>query len=138
MFITKADITSSGIHSEILEALSRNSDITLNDIIAISIDEMGGYLASRFDIVNIFNKTGSDRNQSIKQKLIDIVLYHIHSKGNPSAIPDIRVKRYDDAIEWLKGVQSGSINPPGLPLREEESVNSMMSYGSNPRRVNHY
>ena len=139
MFIEKADITKTGIHQEILDALTRNSDDSIEGVIAFSIDEMGGYLNSRYDVVNIFNKTGSNRNQTVLQKGIDIALYHIHVKGNPNIIPDIRVKRYDDAISWLEGVQKGSINPPGLPVKEDENgYSNIMSFGSNPKRENHY
>lgn len=139
MFIEKTDITATGIHGEILESLTRNTDQTVEDVIAFAIDEMGGYLSSRYDVTEIFNKTGSNRNGSIMQFCIDITLYHIHTKGNPNVIPDIRVKRYDDAIDWLKGVQRGTINPVGLPLKEDENgYSSIMSFGSNAKRTNHY
>jgi len=139
MFITKTDITGSGIHEEILNALTRSTDQTVEDLILVAIDEAGGYLAARYDVNAIFSAVGSARNETVKQRCIDIALYHIHSKANPNILPDIRVKRYDDAIDWLKGVQSGNITPPGLPLLNTDSgVGGMISYGSNPKRVNHY
>ena len=139
MFITKTDITRSGIHAEVLDALIRNADETIDDIISFSIDEMAGYLDARYDTNDIFSKTGNYRNGTLLQKGIDIALYHIHCKGNPNVIPDIRVKRYDDAIDWLKGIQKGNINPPGLTIQEDENgYSNIMSFGSNPKRVNHY
>jgi hypothetical protein len=60
---------------------------------------------------------GDNRNQQIVLYLIDITLYHLHSRINPRNIPDLRKERYDGnsqmqtggAIAWLKRVASGDI-----------------------------
>lgn len=61
---------------------------------------------------------GDNRNQQIILYLLDITLYHLHSRINPRNIPDLRKERYDGnsphqtggAIGWLKKVASGDIN----------------------------
>ena len=139
MFISKDDITNDGIHSEILDALTRYTDTTVDDLILVAVDETAGYLTSRYDVNTIFSQTGTNRNATLKQKVIDIALYHIHSRANPNVLPEIRMKRYDDAIDWLMGVQRGQIVPPGLPLLPSDSgEGGMITYGSNPKRKNHY
>jgi phage gp36-like protein len=50
---------------------------------------------------------GDNRNAQLTQYMVDIVLYHIHTRIAPHNIPDIRVKRYDDAITWLKNAAKG-------------------------------
>lgn len=60
---------------------------------------------------------GDNRNQQIVMYLIDITLYHLHSRINPRNIPDLRKERYDGnnpqqnggAIAWLKRCASGDV-----------------------------
>lgn len=60
---------------------------------------------------------GDNRNQQIILYLLDITLYHLHSRINPRNIPDLRKERYDGnnatqnggAIAWMKRVASGDI-----------------------------
>lgn len=70
---------------------------------------------------------GDNRNQLIVMRLIDITLFHIHSRINPSNIPDLRKERYDGnspaqiggAIGWLKQIAAGDVNvnlPELLPI----------------------
>jgi len=66
---------------------------------------------------------GDVRQQQIKMFLIDITLYHLHSRLKPRNIPSHRVVRYDGAsptqsggaIGWLKRVSKDELNP-NLPL----------------------
>lgn len=60
---------------------------------------------------------GDNRNQLIVMYLIDITLYHLHSRINPRNIPILRCERYDGknnvlggAIGWLRRVSDGNIN----------------------------
>jgi hypothetical protein len=45
---------------------------------------------------------GDNRDAQMVLYLCDIVLFHLHSRIAPRNIPDLRVKRYDAAIDWLK------------------------------------
>ena len=101
-----------------------------------AIEEATGYLTARYLTDEIFNKTGSDRNGMIIMRVVDIALYHIHARLNPKEIPEIRAKRYDDAIKWFLDVNSGIINPPGLPKPEDNSKAALL-FGSNKKR-DHY
>ena len=58
---------------------------------------------------------GDTRDQLIKMHLIDLVLYHLHSRINPRNIPELRLTRRDEAISWLKMVNEGKITT-GLPV----------------------
>jgi hypothetical protein len=59
---------------------------------------------------------GDNRNSQLVNYMIDIVLYHIHSRIAPHNIPELRVKRYDDAIAWLKNCAKGDWITASLPL----------------------
>lgn len=60
---------------------------------------------------------GDNRNQQIVMYLIDITLYHLHSRINPRNVPDLRKERYDGnnpqqnggAVAWLKRCASGDV-----------------------------
>ncbi|MFB6456559.1 phage protein Gp36 family protein [Chitinophaga sp. Hz27] len=52
---------------------------------------------------------GDNRDQQLVLYMIDIALYHVHSRISPRNIPDLRVKRYDDAVAWLKNAKNGEV-----------------------------
>lgn len=45
---------------------------------------------------------GDNRKPQMVAYMLDIILYHVHIRIAPMNIPDIRVKRYDEVVEWLK------------------------------------
>lgn len=54
---------------------------------------------------------------------------------------DLREKRYDRAVSWLRQVQKGEVSP-SLPLRDADKdglpdAAGAYIYGSNPKRVQH-
>ena len=75
--------------------------------------------------VNIDN-----RSQQLVKVLIDLTLFHVHSRIAPRNIPDLRVKNYDAAIEWLMGCAHGKITPK-LPLLQPRV--SRIHYGGDVR-----
>lgn len=79
---------------------------------------------------------GDNRNPQIIQRLIDITLYHLHSRIAPRNIPDLRVKRYDDAIKWLKDCAKGFVTLDA-PLIQPKS-GSTIRMGSEVKRKNSY
>jgi len=66
----------------------------------------------------------------------DIVLYHLHARIAPRNIPELRVKRYDDSIAWLKMCAEGAITP-NLPLIQPKQGNRIR-YGGNIKQINTY
>lgn len=58
---------------------------------------------------------GDTRNQQLVTYMTDIALYHLHSRIAPRNIPDLRVKRYDDSIAWLKQCAKGDDITADLP-----------------------
>ena len=86
---------------------------------------------------------GDNRNQQIVMYLIDITLYHLHSRINPRNIPDLRKERYDGnnpqqnggAIAWLKRVASGDLTAdlPNIIAQQGMSIryNTITSFTTN-------
>lgn len=72
---------------------------------------------------------GDNRTAQIVSSLVDIVLYHVHSRIAPNNIPDLRVKRYDDAKMWLKSCAQGDYITPNIPIKQPK-VGNRIRWGS--------
>lgn len=89
---------------------------------------------------------GDNRNQQIVMYLLDITLYHLHSRINPRNVPDLRKERYDGnnatqnggAIAWLKRVSSGDITAdlPQILPQQGMSIRWGNSNGSTEKTSN--
>lgn len=85
-----------------------------------------------------------NRNQKLKDVVVDIVLFNIHSRIQPRNIPELRRIRYDGddakqtggAIGWLKMVQRGTIQPDLTVYVDSEGeapeAGQRVSYGTSP------
>ena len=86
----------------------------------------------------VFAAEGEKRNHQIVMFTCDIALYHMVSAMPQKMGSDIRKERYERAIKWLEGVQSGKI-VPDLPLMLDdngEMVGSSIVYGCQ-RKLRH-
>ncbi|MCD6017268.1 MAG: Carbohydrate-binding CenC domain protein [Bacteroidetes bacterium] len=87
---------------------------------------------------------GDNRNQQIVMYMVDITLYHLHSRINPRQIPEVRMIRYDGAnafqsggaIGWLKKVASGDVTAALPTITPEQGVS--IRWGSITRNTNNY
>ena len=69
-----------------------------------------GVLANKFT-------EADNRNQQLVNYIIDIMLYHLHARISPRNIPELRLERYDNAINWLKQCAKGDDINAGLPRK---------------------
>jgi phage gp36-like protein len=82
-----------------------------------------------------FLKTGEARNPLLLEYAMDIAIYNLYN--SQEVIPDHRVKRYDDAIDFMKDVVSKRANLEGVPLIPSDDPNTPtgnIKMGSNPKR----
>jgi len=131
-FIDKTDYEDS-INENILDDITESDDTKLDVATSRAITQAKGYLNARYDIENIFNKIGDDRNPVILMYSIDIALYHLHSLLNPRKIPKYRETRFEKAVEWFEAVRDSMINPPDLPIVTTGQKDYVLS-GGNERR----
>jgi hypothetical protein len=80
--------------------------------------------------------SGDNRNLSLVECYIDIVLYKLHKGIAPRNIPDLRVKAYDDAITWLDKCADGRITLDVQKL--QPSQGNKIRFGGNSKRINNY
>lgn len=100
----------------------------------IGIDDSSGHLPNDG---NFWTK-GDSRDAQIKTYFEDISLFHLHPNLSERVIPDLRQKRYDDAISWLKKVAKGDIQTefPLLLDSEGEDQGDNITFDSN-EKLNH-
>ncbi|NSW46211.1 MAG: DUF1320 family protein [Bacteroidales bacterium] len=139
MIFLKHDDFSVTIDDNLLNQIIKNQPALLDSIELMAIAEMQSYIASRFDVANIFSKQGNQRNQLIVLYLIDMILYHLHARVSPRNISQLRVDRYNQAIEWLKMASTGIIQPD-LPLKADTQGNAddRLKWGSNTKLNQRY
>lgn len=124
-FIEESDY-SVVIRTEIKEILLENyTDETLEKAEKTGISQVKKRLAGKYDVEEIFSKTGDDRDSYIVMIVIDCILYHLYTATVPKKMPTIREERYQDALDWLKSVAKGE-ETTDLPKIKDESGNDML------------
>ena len=79
---------------------------------------------------------GDNRSSELVMYCCDMALYHIHSRIAPRNIPDLRVKRFDEAIKWLKMASRGEVTadlPSIQPLQ-----GGRIRYSTQVKQINNY
>ena len=103
------------LHREILDALVRDDKQVIEVCEDRAIAEMRSYMSQVYDCDEVFAAQGAERNQLVLMFALDIAVYHIFCIHNPHNMSQIRIDRYERAVEWLKGIQKGMIRVDGLP-----------------------
>lgn len=131
MFLTEEDYIVAS--STALSVLQQCSDEKRKTAERMAIEEVSGYLRSRYDVKKIFSATGRERNDVIVMRTCDVALYHLSAWLPNKMGHEIRLERYELALKWLEGVQAGKITPD-LPTMTgedgEEDVNNPVQWGS--------
>ena len=134
-FINKDDYADV-INENILDDITEVDDDKIDSCEARAIRFMKGYLNNRYDVDQIFAKTGSDRNEEILGYAKDITLYYLHRLVNWRKVPSDRAKAYEEAKMWLMDVNKLQVNPPNLPVLAGGEKDFVL-FGSNPKRQNY-
>jgi phage gp36-like protein len=109
-FLT-ADDYKAQVKDSILDTITESTAALLTDAENKAIAQIKSRLNGRFDMNTEMAKAGDARNSEIVMYMVDMVLYHLHSRINPGQVPELRSQRYADAMEWLKAVAAGDFMP---------------------------
>ncbi|MBR3565339.1 MAG: DUF1320 family protein [Paludibacteraceae bacterium] len=129
-FITKDDFKAV-CDPATLEVIDQTDNDNLNRAIGYAKEEVASYLRSRYDVDKAFSKEGNDRNPQLVMILCDVALYHLVAWLPKRIGFEIRETRYNNAISWLKDVQSGKATPDLDPLTNDkgEDIGNPVRYG---------
>lgn len=122
------------IGEDALKVVSRASEENRANAELEAIEEISGYLRPVYDCNAIFSAEGDARNRLIVMRTADIALYHLVASMPQKMGIEIRKERYERAIEWLEGVQSGKIIPDLPTVEADDQTPSFGTiYHSEPR-----
>lgn len=110
------------------EAIRQQAELT-------AIGEARSYLIQKYLFDEELLKTGTDRDSQLLNYIIDIALYHLHSRIAPRNIPELRISRYENAIAWLKMCSLGEVTPK---LALQPTTGRFIQWGSNEKNTNIY
>lgn len=124
-----------------MDTISHGDDAAMMSAIDAAIEEVQGYL-TKYDTGKIFAARGKERNPILLLFVKDIAAWHFCNICNAGVDIEMREKRYDRAIEWLRNNQNRQ-NPnlpaaPEQPGRQECRHCGEMAFGSNRKRDNHF
>lgn len=129
------------IYQEDMETISHGDDAAMMSAIDAAIEEVQGYL-TKYDTGKIFAARGKERNPILLLFVKDIAAWHFCNICNAGVDIDMREKRYDRAVEWLKNNQNKK--NPSLPAAPETDGGHCpqcatdIAFGSNRKRDNHF
>lgn len=79
---------------------------------------------------------GDNRSQQLLTCAIDIALYHVHSRIAPRNIPQLRIDRYNNAIDWLNKANTGTVT--AKLARVQPFQGRVIRFGGNIKNINTY
>jgi phage gp36-like protein len=147
MFLDKSFLKTH-VYAEIIDEITRQDDEIVEKGIKAAIGEAKSYL-SRFDKLAIFGTdtvtpTVSDDDLAyLREIVIEIAVWKIVRLSNPNVELKLMRTGYEDAINWLKMVQKGQVDP-SLPYKADDATtetfneNSSVQFSSNTKRNNHF
>ncbi|MGB4134251.1 MAG: hypothetical protein BWY89_00046 [Bacteroidetes bacterium ADurb.BinA012] len=139
MYVTPQEINTH-LYGEQLTAISGSSTEDLTRAIHAAIAEARGYLTAWNVDEELSKSPGANpdtRNPLLVIYIKDIAVWHYINKCNVDTSLELRRDRYGRAVDWLKEVQRGAVNP-GLPAMPEAERTGVVIFSSNPKRNNHF
>ena len=145
MLVTVEELGATSLYPEIINKITRNKQESA-ELQILSAESFVRSYMSKYDLDAIFGT--SDQEPTFKgpavnliQKIIKIIAsYYLVRVANPNVDLELFRADYEDAIDWLKDLQSGKANPD-LPYRlddpdtpEDESVGNV-HWTSNIKRI---
>ncbi|MFV0506796.1 MAG: phage protein Gp36 family protein [Bacteroidales bacterium] len=148
MFIEVTDLGTSIYDYQINIITEGDEDIVLQAIEA-AIDEVKSYLTAPskldnpdlqvvYNVEEIFNAEGEQRNPLILRHTITIAKWYIVELCNADIIYEQARQRYDRAIDFLKKLSSGELRLGSLPTVKPNTEEQSARMGSNPKFQHHY
>lgn len=144
MLVTINDIKSASLYPEIVDKITRGNNLEAEMQIQMAEDKVKSYL-SKYDIPAIFgtaNEQPTFDSPLIKQLVIAIASWYLVKKANPNVNIELFRVDYEDAMDWLKDLQAGKVNPdlPYKPTDEETGQNTQSDvfFHSNIKRTNSF
>lgn len=115
-----------------LEVICQSSDEIRRQAERTAMEEVAGYVRTRYDIDSAYSQTGSERNPLLVQLTVSIALWWLGQWLPGMLGGEMRQTLYDNAISRLKDIQKGNFTPdfPEYPSGGDPET----GWGGNPMR----
>ena len=123
-------------NDDTLDIITQSDEQTRRDAERSAQEEVEGDLRARYDTAKAFAQTGDKRNAMLVRVTVSIALFYLGQSLPQFMGNEQRETMYNNAIAWLKDVQSGKAMPD-LPLYESEDgedPQNPVRFGSLPAR----
>ena len=134
MFITEKDYIQVG--PEALKIMQQNSEENRRVAENRALSRIASALRGRYDVDTAFAMEGEKRDAEMVGCAVDIALYHMACSLPQRMGGEVREKRYNAALDYLKEIQAGRVTPsiPTLTGEDgEEDCHNPVRYGSAKR-----
>lgn len=142
-FLTQGELKSH-MYEEVVNEITRNNDSTIEDAIETAIDEIKGYLSSKYNITSYLNTVDpSARNKKLLGVAKDLSAWYLIHLCNVTIDYAKWRELYDDGVMYLSRVQKGAIVLNDLPTAivpgsDPAIQQSPIKWKSNTKRNNQY
>lgn len=134
MFITEEDYIQVG--ADALKIMQQSSPDNRLKAEERAISRVAGALRGRYDVEAAFALEGDRRDAELVGCVTDIALYHMCCSLPQKMGYEIREKRYEQALKYLKYIQARDVTPD-IPTVTgpcgEEDYHNPVRYGSAPK-----
>lgn len=133
IYLVKDDLISLAVERFIDES-SEESDKILNTVELQNIQLIKGYIASRYNVSEIFSVLTPIKHEILTRILTKLVLFDIIRRNAARKVPTDYKEEYDKALELLEKIATGRIKLEGLPVPTDENgnpTNSTSIWGNN-------
>lgn len=119
-----------------LDIISQSSEDIRQQAEQTAIEEVSGYVRSRYDIAKAYKAEGANRNPLLVQLTVSIALYYL-GMWLPSFMGnDTREALYNNAVARLRDIQKGAFTPDFPRYIDEgaggDKQGNSIRYGSIP------
>jgi len=112
--ITKVELKSV-LRLSVADKLTAKDDSIIDTLIIEATGVFKSYIGNRYDTEALFAATGADRDPALLRYLKSYIAYELYSTTGRT-VNDLIVNRYEEAIQWLDGINKGKISPAGWLL----------------------
>lgn len=134
-FLTPEDFNTR-VYEEKIDAISNGDDTLLPTAIDGAISEVEKLLV-KFDLDDLFGKTGTNRDPILLVWLKDITIWHFIGLSKPDIDYDDSLTRYEKAVKSLTLIKTSPEVPIGWKLRaitDEDYPAGTIEVSSQPKR----
>lgn len=141
MFLGKEELITV-LPLSLADALTNSEDHIIDQIIRESISLMTSYLSCTYDTSAIFSASGEQRNLTVLKFLKDIVVFELY-RSHTRETNEAAAERYEAALQWLRDLNSGSIQDGSLPLKpsppdEDPATSGNVRFGGPSHYLSNY